>query len=82
MKSGGSSGSYSITDLSREFSVTPRTLRFYEEKGLLNPKRSGKNRIYSARRSNSASTYFKRPPAGALTRGKRGGDWAVRARHS
>jgi len=41
------SGSYSITDLSREFAVTPRTLRFYEEKGLLNPKRSGKNRIYS-----------------------------------
>ena len=48
MKSGGSRGSHSITDLSREFSVTPRTLRFYEEKGLLNPKRSGKNRIYSA----------------------------------
>ena len=48
MNSGGSSGSYSITDLSREFFVTPRTLRFYEEKGLLNPKRSGKNRIYSA----------------------------------
>jgi len=48
MNSGGSSGSYSITDLSREFSVTPRTLRFYEEKGLLSPKRSGKNRIYSA----------------------------------
>ena len=48
MKSGGSRGSYSITDLSREFSVTPRTLRFYEEKGLLSPKRSGKNRIYSA----------------------------------
>ena len=42
------SGSYSITDLSREFAVSPRTLRFYEEKGLLNPKRSGKNRIYSA----------------------------------
>ena len=48
MNSGGSSGSYSITDLSREFAVTPRTLRFYEEKGLLSPKRSGKNRIYSA----------------------------------
>ncbi len=48
MKSGVGIGSYSITDLSREFSVTPRTLRFYEEKGLLNPKRSGKNRIYSA----------------------------------
>ena len=48
MNSGGGSGSYSITDLSREFAVTPRTLRFCEEKGLLNPKRSCKNRIYSA----------------------------------
>ena len=48
MKSGGSRGVYSITELSREFAVTPRTLRFYEEKGLLNPKRSGKDRIYSA----------------------------------
>ena len=48
MNSSGSIGFYSITDLSREFAVTPRTLRFYEEKGLLSPKRSGKNRIYSA----------------------------------
>ncbi len=39
---------YSITDLAKEFQVTPRTLRFYEEKGLLNPKRQGKSRIYSA----------------------------------
>ena len=38
---------YSISDLSSEFDITPRTLRFYEEKGLLNPKRQGKNRIYS-----------------------------------
>ncbi|MBT4161388.1 MAG: MerR family DNA-binding transcriptional regulator [Gammaproteobacteria bacterium] len=39
---------YSIRDLSREFEVTPRTLRFYEEKGLLCPARNGQNRIYSA----------------------------------
>jgi len=38
---------YTIRDLSLEFEVTPRTLRFYEEKGLLNPARSGQSRIYS-----------------------------------
>lgn len=38
---------YSISDLSLEFSVTTRTLRFYEEKGLLNPKRDGQKRCYS-----------------------------------
>lgn len=38
---------YSITDLSVEFAVTTRTLRFYEEKGLLNPARDGKKRMYS-----------------------------------
>jgi len=39
---------FSIGDLSREFDVTTRTLRFYEEKGLLQPGRSGQSRIYSA----------------------------------
>lgn len=39
---------YSIRDLSREFGVTLRTLRFYEEKGLLSPARRGQRRIYSA----------------------------------
>ena len=39
--------SYSISDLANEFDVTPRTLRFYEEKGLLEPSRSGQNRRYS-----------------------------------
>jgi DNA-binding transcriptional MerR regulator len=38
---------YSIRDLSQEFDVTTRTLRFYEEKGLLSPARVGQNRIYS-----------------------------------
>ena len=38
---------YSIRELSREFEVTTRTLRFYEEKGLLSPRRSGQNRTYS-----------------------------------
>ena len=39
---------YSIQDLAREFAVTPRTLRLYEEKGLLRPNRRGRNRVYSA----------------------------------
>ena len=39
--------SYSISDRASEFDVTPRTLRFYEEKGLLEPTRSGQNRRYS-----------------------------------
>ena len=40
---------YSIRQLCREFSVTPRALRFYEDKGLLEPKRAGLNRVYSVR---------------------------------
>lgn len=39
---------YSIRELSQEFGVTTRALRFYEEKGLLSPVRCGQNRIYSA----------------------------------
>ena len=42
------STSYSIRDLATEFAVTTRTIRFYEEKGLLNPRRDGQRRIYSA----------------------------------
>ncbi len=41
--------SYSISELSQEFDVTTRTLRFYEEKGLLAPTRKGQSRIYAAR---------------------------------
>jgi DNA-binding transcriptional MerR regulator len=41
--------SFTIGDLSREFGVTLRTLRFYEDKQLLNPKRLGLNRTYSRR---------------------------------
>ena len=39
---------YTIRELSEEFDVTPRTLRFYEEKGLLSPARDGQNRVYDA----------------------------------
>lgn len=38
---------YSISDLAGEFGVTTRTIRFYEEKGYLSPKREGLRRIYS-----------------------------------
>lgn len=41
--------SFTIGDLAREFGVTLRTLRFYEDKGLVNPRRDGANRIYSRR---------------------------------
>jgi DNA-binding transcriptional MerR regulator len=39
---------YSIRHLAEEFAVTTRTLRFYEEKGLLRPTRQGNNRCYDS----------------------------------
>ena len=38
---------YSISELAGEFDITTRTIRFYEEKGYLNPTREGTRRIYS-----------------------------------
>lgn len=38
---------YSISDLANEFDITTRTIRFYEEKGLLTPTRKGQTRIFS-----------------------------------
>ena len=40
---------YSIKNLAGQFGVTPRALRFYEDKGLLSPARQGQTRIYSER---------------------------------
>lgn len=40
---------YSITQLAHEFDISPRTIRFYEDKGLLNPDRSRYRRAYSKR---------------------------------
>ncbi|NIC06063.1 MerR family DNA-binding transcriptional regulator [Halomonas sp. DX6] len=37
---------YSIGELARMFEVTPRTIRFYEQEGLLAPERRGQTRIY------------------------------------
>lgn len=38
---------YSIAELAEEFGVTHRTIRFYEEKGLVTPRRKGQKRLYS-----------------------------------
>ena len=40
---------YSISDLAQEFNLTTRAIRFYEDEGLLQPGRSGRRRVYSAR---------------------------------
>jgi DNA-binding transcriptional MerR regulator len=40
---------FSISELAREFDITPRAIRFYEAEGLLAPKRDGQRRIYSPR---------------------------------
>ena len=43
------SESYSISDLAKEFGVTTRTIRFYEDQGLLSPGRAGATRVFSNR---------------------------------
>ncbi|MEO1080031.1 MAG: MerR family DNA-binding transcriptional regulator [Pseudomonadota bacterium] len=40
--------SFSISELASEFSVSTRTIRFYEEKGFVAPRREGQKRIFSA----------------------------------
>ena len=40
---------FSISELAREFDVTPRAIRFYEAEGLLAPRREGQRRIYTPR---------------------------------
>jgi DNA-binding transcriptional MerR regulator len=40
---------YSISELAREFDVTPRAIRFYEDQGLISPRRDGQRRIYTPR---------------------------------
>jgi len=37
---------YSITELTREFDISTRTLRFYEDEGLIRPERRGRTRVY------------------------------------
>ncbi len=40
---------FSISDLAQEFDVTPRAIRFYEDQGLLSPRREGQRRVYTPR---------------------------------
>lgn len=40
---------YSISELASEFDVTTRSIRFYEDQGLLKPERKGQTRIYSSK---------------------------------
>lgn len=40
---------FSISDLAREFGITPRTIRFYEDQGLISPRREGRTRVFSRR---------------------------------
>ena len=40
---------YSISELAREFEVTPRAIRFYEDQGLISPRRDGQRRIDTPR---------------------------------
>ncbi len=42
------SKTYSISELAAEFDVTTRSIRFYEDQGLLHPSRRGQTRIYSS----------------------------------
>lgn len=53
---------FSIRELCRQFDVTPRTLRFYEDQGLLEPARRGQTRLYSVK---------DRVRLGLILRGKR-----------
>jgi DNA-binding transcriptional MerR regulator len=53
---------FSIRDLCRQFDATPRTLRFYEDQGLLTPERRGQTRLYSSK---------DRARLGLILRGKR-----------
>lgn len=40
---------FGISDLAKEFGITPRTIRFWEDQGLLSPQREGRNRVFSRR---------------------------------
>lgn len=46
---GGGAGTFGIAELAREFDVTTRTIRFYEDQKLLAPRRRGQTRVYAQR---------------------------------
>jgi DNA-binding transcriptional MerR regulator len=55
----GGAPAYTIGDLAREYGITLRALRFYEDRGLLNPTRIGTTRIYTARDKDCLRTIIK-----------------------
>jgi DNA-binding transcriptional MerR regulator len=40
---------YTVTELAKQLDMTPRAIRFYEDKGLISPQRAGTTRVFSAR---------------------------------
>lgn len=40
---------FTISDLAREFGITPRTIRFWEDQGILAPEREGSKRVFTRR---------------------------------
>ena len=40
---------FAISDLAREFGITQRTIRFWEDQGILAPEREGRNRVFTRR---------------------------------
>ena len=40
---------FTISDLAREFGITPRTIRFWEDQGILSPEREGSKRVFTRR---------------------------------
>jgi DNA-binding transcriptional MerR regulator len=40
---------FAISDLAREFGITPRTIRFWEDQGILAPQRAGSKRVFTRR---------------------------------
>jgi len=49
MPSRSDPATYSISELAREFALTTRAIRFYEDEGLLAPRRRGRSRVYAER---------------------------------
>lgn len=45
----GKNVTWTISELAQEFGITPRTIRFYEDQGIVSPTREGRNRIYHPR---------------------------------
>ena len=44
-----SQATWTISELAKEFGITPRTIRFYEDQGIVSPERDGRNRVYHPR---------------------------------